>query len=157
MQSPPSLLRALLIALLALCAAACGRDPAPAGGIPREKFVAANVTLRSLPDSATPEQRAASLRKHGVTERQLRAWINGNAHEPQELAKAWEEIAFKLDSLGGAPSVPHIGRPPPHVPPARPLPAVRLDTTGVRVPPPPPPGDARPGGRPARRPTIKVQ
>lgn len=159
MQSPRPVRRALLIAVLALTAAACGRDETPAGVIPRERFIAANVALRSLPDSATPEQRTAALRKHGVTERQLKAWINGHVRQPETLAKAYEEIAFKLDSLGGSPpSVPSIGGPAPQVPPARPRPAaVNLDTTGVRLPPPPPPSGPAPAGRPSRRPTARIQ
>jgi hypothetical protein len=120
--------------------------------IPREKFVAANVALRSLPDSATPELRAATLRKHGVTEQQLKAWVNGHARQPQEMAKAWEEIAFKLDSVGGATPLPPAGgptpgRPAPGVPPTRPKPVAR---PGGRVAPPPPSTDARPA-------IVKVQ
>ena len=144
MQLPRLVLRALLLSLPALAAAACGGDTGPAGVIAREKFVAANVALRSLPDSATPETRVATLRKHGLTERQLKAWINGHTGEPQEMAKVWEEIAFKLDSLGGAP-VPAIGRPDPRVPPSRPQTETRpIGTPGGRVVPPPPSTDARP-------------
>jgi hypothetical protein len=136
----------MLVPLLAL-AAACGGDKGPAGVIPREKFVAVNVALRSLPDSATPAARAATLRKHGVTEQQLKAWVNGHAREPQEMAKAWEEIAFKLDSAGTTPPMPPATGPTPGVPPSRPRP---LGTQGGRVAPPPPSTDARPA-------IVKVQ
>jgi hypothetical protein len=115
--------------------------------IPREKFVAANVALRSLPDSATPQQRAATLRKHGVTELQLKAWVKGHTNEPQEMAKAWEEIAFKLDSIGSVPPTPPAGGPAPGVPPTRPRP---VGKPGGRVAPPPPSTDARPA-------IVKVQ
>jgi hypothetical protein len=143
-QSHRLVFRALLLPLLALAAAACGGDKGPAGVIPREKFVAANVALRSLPDSATPQQRTATLRKHGVTERQLKAWVNGHTGEPQEMAKVWEEIAFKLDSIGGAP-VPAIGRPDPRVPPSRLPHELRpVGTPDGRVAAPPPPTDERP-------------
>ena len=109
--------------------------------------MAANVALRSLPDSATPELRAATLRKHGVTEQQLKAWVNGHTREPQEMAKAWEEIAFKLDSIGSAPPPPPPGSPAPGVPPTRTKPVGR---PGARVAPPPPSTDARPA-------IVKVQ
>jgi hypothetical protein len=135
--------RASLVLAAVLALAACGGDEQPAGGIPREKFVAANVALRSMPDGATPAERAAVLRKHGVTERQLKAWITGNTRDPATLAKAWEEIAFKLDSGANPPvgptSAPQPSPPPPgsQVPPARP--PGMADSLGIVPAPPPPP------------------
>ncbi|HEX6368964.1 MAG TPA: hypothetical protein VF006_08525 [Longimicrobium sp.] len=131
--------RASLVLAAALSLAACGGDEQPSGVIAREKFVAANVAVRSLPDGATAAERAAVLRKHGVTDRQLKAWVNGHARNPETLAKAWEEIAFKLDSAGN-PSMPPVPRPsstPPgsRVPPTRPQ---GMRDTGMAAPPPPP-------------------
>ena len=143
--------RASLAAVLAFSLAACGGDDQPAGVIPREKFVAANVELRSLPDGATPEQRAAVLRKHGVTEGQMKAWVNGNARNPGVLARAWEEIAFKLDSAGNPSSMPHppSSTPPAgRVPPPRPAGMAPPDSV-MMAPPPPPPAAAE--GEPRRR------
>jgi hypothetical protein len=139
-----------LAATLAL--AACGGDDQPAGVIPQEKFVSANVAVRSLPDGATAQERAAALRKHGVTERQLKAWVEGNARDPETLAKAWERIAFQLDSLSNPTMhVPPAPSPAPgtaRVPPSRP--AGVADSVGL-APPPPPTAVNRPRPVPTRR------
>ncbi|WP_420128783.1 hypothetical protein [Longimicrobium sp.] len=150
--------RPRLILATALLLAACGNDEQPAGVIPPEKFVAANVAVRSLPDDASARERAAVLRKHGVTEVQLKAWVNGHARDPETLAKAWEQIAFRLDSLSN-PTVP----PPPapttpdgQVPPPRP--AEMADSVITRLPPPPPDrvGDPRMAPpRPGRKPAVQ--
>jgi hypothetical protein len=135
---------------IALCCAAfsltaCGRGGGePSNVIPREKFVRANVAVRSLPDGAPASQRAEVLRRHGVTERQMKAWVRAqSSRDPETLAKAWEEIAFKLDSLGGVPPggvlPPSAGGTPP--PPAGgPVPAPRPTVdAGRRMPGRPPP------------------
>jgi hypothetical protein len=109
----------ILLALFALlAAAACKREPEPpAGVISRDRFVAANVALRSLPDSAPQTRRDAALRKARVTDKELRAWVIAYSRQPETLSKAWEEIAFKVDSIGGErPVPPMVGGPPP--PPA---------------------------------------
>lgn len=153
--------RAPLLLAAALVLAACGKDEEPAGVIPREKFVAANVALRSLPDGATPEQKAAALRKHGVTDKQLKAWINGHARDPQAVAEAWEQIAFRLDSLSNPTA--HVPLPAPRpvpgskVPPARPVEMAESVVTALPPPPPQPSKiGARPGG-PPRRQRARVQ
>jgi hypothetical protein len=140
--------RFLLVLLAAMALAACKRTPAaPAGVISRDKFVAANVAVRTLPDSAPQAQRDAALKKTGVTDRQLRAWVTAYSRRPEALAEAWEEIAFKVDSIGGAASVQAGGPPPPAVMDLpRPRPAFEGDSMRVpprRRPPPPvqPPGD----------------
>lgn len=154
--------RAAFILPLALALAACGGDAQPAGVIAREKFVAANVAVRSLPDGATKEERAAVLRKHGVTEKQLQAWVTGHARQPETLAKAWEEIAFKLDSAGpgGLVATPRPSPTSPGgvVPPPRP--AGMADSVIIAPPPPPPPpaavGEER-GQAPRRKRVQQVQ
>lgn len=147
--------RAAFILPLVLALAACGGKEQPAGVIAREKFVAANVAVRSLPDGATKEERAAVLRKHGVTDKQLQAWVAGHARQPETLAKAWEEIAFKLDSAGPAGIVasPRPSPPPPgaRIPPPRP--AGMADSVIIAPPPPPPP--AAVGEERARAPRRK--
>lgn len=136
--------RFLLVPLAALALAACNRTPeAPAGVISREKFVAANVAVRTLPDTVPQARRDAALKKAGVTDKQLRAWVTAYSREPEALAKAWEEIAFKVDSIGGAAPVQPGGPPPP--PAVMDLPRPRPDFRGdsMREPPrrrrPPPP------------------
>lgn len=155
--SIPLRLAAPLCAALAL--AACGGDAPAAGVIPREKFVAANVAVRSLPDSTTPAAKAAVLRRHGVTEAQLKAYINVHARQPEELAKAWEQIAFKLDSLGGTPLPTQVVPTPAGVPPVRPQPDPPRAETARAAPPPPPPvaAEPRPSGGARRRPVKQVQ
>jgi len=104
--------RAVLCALLALLSlSACRRQAEPAGVISRDRFVAANVALRSLSDSATQEERDAALKKAGVTDRQLRAWVTAHSRDPEALAKAWERIAFRVDSIGGGAPASQAPRP----------------------------------------------
>jgi len=99
--------RTLLLLLAALIPAACTPEPkTPADVISRERFVMANVAVRTLPDSASKAQREAALRKARVTEPQMRAWVTANGRHPETLAAAWEEIAFKVDSIGGAKPAP---------------------------------------------------
>ena len=105
--------RILAAAAAALALAACQGEPkTPAGVIPRDRFVAANVAVRALSDSATPQERRAALRKTGVTERQLRAWVNAQVRDPETLSKAWEEIALRVDSISGARPFPDGDAPP---------------------------------------------
>lgn len=118
--------RTLFVLFAALALAACTREPElPAGVISREKFVAANVAVRLVSDTAPQARRDSALRKAGVTDRQLRAWVTAHARDPEFLAKTWEEIAFKVDSMGGAqPLPPGAGPPPPMAaggPPPRPI------------------------------------
>lgn len=164
-QAPPVIHRLFLVLPAALLLSACGGGKQPAGVISRDKFVAANVAVRTLPDDATPERRAEALRKHGVTDRQLKAWVTVNARDPEVLAKAWEQIAFKLDSLGGVQSTPI---PPPPAPGAAVPPPVRRpplkgrpDSVRQQFPVPPPMDEARPELEPAppgrRRPIRQVQ
>ncbi|HEU0013493.1 MAG TPA: hypothetical protein VFQ45_07400 [Longimicrobium sp.] len=97
---PSSPLRRPLLALLAAAAlSACGRADAAAGAIPRDRFVAANVALRLVPDTVpnADSLRAAALRKHRVTAKELRAFVT--AHEAEYLAEAWKAIAERVDSL----------------------------------------------------------
>lgn len=131
MQS--SIQHRLLLAAALLLAACGGKSDASGGGIPRERFVAANVAVRALPDSATPAERKAALKKAGVTERQLRAWVNLHARDPETLAKTWEEIAFKVDSVAGGPPPPppSAGGPPPGAIP--PPPMLKADTAVMRA------------------------
>jgi hypothetical protein len=151
--------RILPLLLATLLAAGCEPEPsAPAGVISREKFVAANVAVRTLPDTVSQARRDAALKKVGVTDRQLRAWVTAYSREPETLSKTWEEIAFKVDSVSGTQPIlggmhsPTPGGPPP-IAGTPPRPRPRPGRTGVpgevpgrapqveelNVPPPPPP------------------
>lgn len=145
--------RTLLLVLPALlAAAACTPEPeVPAGVISRDKFVAANVAVRSLPDTVSQARRDAALKKVGVTDRQLRTWVTVHARQPETLSKAWEDIAYKVDSVSG--TQPMIGGGAHPVPPGGPVPPPAV----VGSPPPPRP---RPGfrtGVPGERPGRPVQ
>lgn len=160
-QSPHVNHRTLLVPFAALLLlAACKPEPkVPAGVISRDKFVAANIAVRTLPESAAQAQREAALKKAGVTDRQLRAWVTAHARQPETLSKAWEEIAFKVDSIGGGIPLPNGGVPQPGPEPAQQPPP---PPAGAAPPPPPPPAVGTPqppiltldtaGGRPLRRP-----
>lgn len=150
--------------LMALSLGACKGDEKPAGVMAREKFVAANVAVRTLPANATDADRAAALKKQRVTEKQMKAWVNAHARDAETLSITWEEIAKKVDSLttqrpgsspdsaGGGPP-PSLGGPP-TIPPQSVPPGVRprkdslanLAPGGRRLAVP------RPGVPPLRRP-----
>jgi hypothetical protein len=119
--------RTLLVLVAALSLAACTTEPEPpAGVISREKFVAANVAVRLLPDTAQQAARDATLKKAGVSDRQLRAWVTVYSREPETLAKTWEEIAFKVDSIGGGRPLPSGGGPTPPMAAGGPPPPIEM-------------------------------
>jgi hypothetical protein len=151
-------------AFLALSLAACGGDEKPTGVMAREKFVAANVAVRTLPTNATNADRAAALKKQRVTEKQMKAWVNAHARDAETLSVTWEEIAKKVDSLttqrpglppdsAGAGPPPSLGGPP-TIPPQSVPPGVRprKDSLANLAPGARRPGFPRPGGPPLRRP-----
>jgi hypothetical protein len=86
--------RSLLVAAALL--AGCRTE---AETISEERFVAANVALRTLPETATDEQRAAVLARYRVAPADLHAWVRANEDHPDALAAAWRRVAERLDSL----------------------------------------------------------
>lgn len=149
---------------LAFSLAACAGDEKPSGVMAREKFVAANVAMRTLPANATDADRAAALKKQRVTEKQMKAWVNAHARDAETLSITWEEIAKKVDSLttplpvtppaaAGEGPPPSLGGPP-TIPPQSVPPGVRprkdslanIAPGGRRL------GVPRPGVPPLRRP-----
>lgn len=92
-NSRPFLAIALLLSLASGCRG--GADP----GISQERFIAANVALRTLPQGATDEQRTEVLERYRVTADDLRRWVDARAGRPEALAEAWREVAERLDSL----------------------------------------------------------
>jgi hypothetical protein len=83
-----------VLAAMAAVLAGCETKPA-AGAIPRRTFVRANVDLRSVPDTATKGDslRRAALRKHRVTEADLRAFLTVHGRDTEYLASVWREVA----------------------------------------------------------------
>ncbi len=150
-----------LLLALALPAALGGCRDEYAGTLSRERFVAVNVALRRLDapgrdslrtaaDSA--RARAAVLRRLGVTEKELRAFVDTRRNDTEELSEAWREIAVLLasaDSVARADSVRRDSL-------ARA--AKAKDTTragrdtGREAQPPAPPGRTSPAPRPGDRP-----
>lgn len=163
--------RTLLLPLAALFVAGCKPEPkVPAGIISRDRFVAANVAVRSLPEAAAQSRREDALRKAGVTDRQLRDFVTVHSREPETLAKAWEEIAYKVDSIGGGIPLPNGGvhqgvEPPPSgaAPPPPPAvgtpqpPVLTLDTANVRPGRRPRSLEVPPEARPGRKAPASVQ
>ncbi|HLL48851.1 MAG TPA: hypothetical protein VK399_19275 [Longimicrobiaceae bacterium] len=106
-----------LLLALALPAALGGCRDEYAGTLSRERFVAVNVALRRLDapgrdslrtaaDSA--RARAAVLKRLGVTEKELQAFVDSRRNDTEELSEAWREIAVLLaraDSVTRADSV----------------------------------------------------
>lgn len=129
--------------------AACSGDSRP-DTLPRERFVAANVALRAIPDTAVGADslRAAALKKAGVTAPQLRAWVRSHREETELVADVWREIADSLqkrDSVVLARAAAAAPEPPldaPVVPPPDP-PGGMIDGDPLEGPPPPPPAPVR--------------
>lgn len=155
---------ALLLAALALPAALAACRDEYAGTLPRERFVAVNVavrrldvpgrdSLRTAADSA--RARAAVLKRLGVTEKDLQAYVDARRNDTEELSETWSEISARItraDSTARADSVRRdsLARA------KKDTAAARRDTTAARVRPAAPPPGARPapraGARPAPRP-----
>ncbi|HET7230216.1 MAG TPA: hypothetical protein VFJ16_09450 [Longimicrobium sp.] len=147
--------------------AACG-DNAAQGAIPRDRFVKANVELRSVPDTAAAgdRMRAAALRRYRVSERDLQRFVRVHSRDPDYMAQVWREIA---DSAQRRFERAHPGPKPADLPPGMSAPDLNAATDSVLRPaaprpapppamPPPPPG-MQPGQLPpgARRPPKPVQ
>ena len=114
--------RTALLLLLLLAATGC-RGTEPGDRISRERFVAANVALRTLPEDAAEEQRAAVLERYRVSSEDLHRWVEHHADEPAVLAAAWQEVAARLDSLADPRPEPFADSP---------------DSLAIGPPPPPP-------------------
>lgn|GEM_PF-3417133 len=112
----------LLAAVVATAVPGC-RDRHP-GTMSRERFVEVNVALRRLDvpggDSAatradslrlredSARARARVLREEGVTEKDLRAFVDVRRNETGELAETWREIAaavLRADSVARMDSI----------------------------------------------------
>jgi len=129
-------------ALLCLAAAACtGKKQGPPA-ITRTRFVQANADLRSVPDTAPDggELRAAALKKHRVTEADLRRFVTVHQRDTEYMATVWREVADSVQKrydrsfplshpTAEHPYVPNQPPGAPPVPPERqPVPPVRAGT-----------------------------
>lgn len=141
-----------LLAALALPAALGGCRGEYPDTLSRERFVAVNVALRRLDPAGgdslrtaadSVRARAAVLRKQGVTEKELRAFVDARRDDTEELSETWREIASRLaraDSVVRADSVRRDS-----------LSRAKNDTAAARrdsarTTPPAPPGGSPPAG-----------
>lgn len=139
--------------LLAL--AACDAGGGGEEGISRRKFLAANVALRSVPDTVAGAERfrADSLKRHRVTEKELETFVSAHLDDPEYMAVLWKEIADSLDRRWDAEMAK---RPPPPPPPNEPPPPppgqelVPVPRPGAVAPPPSGPGADTTTPRPIR-------
>jgi hypothetical protein len=149
--------RVLLASLvpLVLLAACRGR----ADVVSRERFIAANVALRTLADDATPEQRDSVLARYRVDADDLRRWLDHHEGRPEVLSAAWHAVAERLDSLaavrpmplerdtaGEAPRPDPPDDPPPSTPPRATGPREIAEQLAIPAPPAPAGADPRRGG-----------
>jgi len=98
-------LRSALLGL-ALAWAGCGggaSEPAAAGGIDRELFIATYVdlratTIRSDSFAISDTDRAAVLARHGVTEQQLLEFPELHGRDVEFMRTVWDEVERRLDA-----------------------------------------------------------
>ncbi|HET7459648.1 MAG TPA: hypothetical protein VFJ82_00315 [Longimicrobium sp.] len=142
-------------ALAAAAVAGCEGNTAH-GAIPRDRFVKANVELRSVPDTAAAGDslRAAALRKYRVTDRDLARFVRVHGRDPDYLATVWREVA---DSVQRRYERTHQGGFRQGAPPGMVEPDLSARTDSTMPGDAPPPG-VQPGARPpgARRPPKPV-
>jgi hypothetical protein len=138
----------LRLAVLALLLAACAGDES-ASGISREKFIRANVALRTVSDTApqVDSLRARALRKEKVTPAQLQSWLKEHERNTVLMAETWTEISKRVQAADSArrppPPVPPTGGPPPSFPPGGPeIPPPSVTPVPAPQPPPPPASQA---------------
>jgi len=139
-------------ALAAAGVAACEGNTAQ-GAIPRDRFVKANIELRSVPDTAAAGDslRTAALRTYRVSDRDLQRFVRVHGRDPDFMATLWREVA---DSVQRRYERAHQGGFREHLPPGMEEPdlSARTDSTlPAAVPPLPPRGGRRPP-KPVQRP-----
>lgn len=137
-----STLLPLVLATLAASVAGC-RQRQASGVIPRQRFVLANVELRSIPDTVQGDSvRRAALRKYHVSEADLRRFVDVHAHGAGYMARVWGEIADSVQKRWERTFPARPDGPPPGVgTPGKP---------SVATMPPAP----IPGGPPQGQPTV---
>lgn len=97
------------LALLALIAVAYGCDDgAGQGGIGRSEFVRAFVDLREATVRGTLDsvRLDSILTEHGVTEAELRAYVEAHSADPDALAATWREVLDSVAARDSAAAAP---------------------------------------------------
>ncbi len=92
--------RLALLPALAAAALACGGEKRPPPNvISSEKFIAANVALRTVPDTV-PDPAATRLARMGqqeVTPEQLQAFVDAHRNDLTYMAALWDTIARQVE------------------------------------------------------------
>jgi hypothetical protein len=97
--------------LAAFLLAGCpGRDPAATGPIDREEFITIVVELRRAQAEATSrdefeERKAGVLAEHGVSEDDVRAFVQRHGGDVRLMSEVWDSVQTRLQR-------------PPEIPPA---------------------------------------
>ena len=134
-------------AAAAVLAGCTGKKQAPSA-IARERFVQANVDLRSVPDTVPngDSLRAAALRKYRVTEGDLRRFVTVHGRNAEYMSTVWREIADSVQQ--------RYDRTFPLVHPTHEMPVVPSSQPAAGSNQPPIPGQQPPppGGVPPRMP-----
>ena len=131
----------LTLASLTLVLAGC-RERKASAAIPRQRFVRANVEVRSIPDTLQADSlRRAALRKHRVTETDLRRFVDAHARSPEYMADVWREIADSVQKRWERTFPARQGVPPPEGIPGQP-PVATMPPATI------------PGGPPQGQPTV---
>ncbi len=105
------LLRILAVGAALLVVPACERYADPARRtISPERFIEVYVALRQIDDAepTAAEQRRAVLEEHGVTEEEMRRFVEARADRPRELAEIWERIERRMQEEVEPDTVPEM-------------------------------------------------
>ena len=85
---------------------ACGpNEPPPPATIPSETFVEVYVALRASvllgeSDEVDPEERDAILEYHGVTQEELRFFVEVHGEDVSFMRDVWDQIEERLSAWG---------------------------------------------------------
>jgi hypothetical protein len=98
--------RSAALAIVLLAPLGCDRaSQASANTIPDERFVGAYVAISRVEgDSVRLDSiRAAVLAEQGVTEEQMRAFVDARSGNPLQLAAVWDRIRERLSEIPHTP------------------------------------------------------
>jgi hypothetical protein len=95
--------RLALLPALAIAVACGGEKRPPQNVMSSEKFIAANVALRTVPDTV-PDPAATRLARMGqqeVTPEQLQAFVDAHENDLAYMAALWDTIARQVEMQNG--------------------------------------------------------
>lgn len=97
------MLRPLTVLLTAASLAGCSDDPEPQH-IDRATFVAAYTDLRlaARDDRFDDGVRDSILDAHGISEEELRTFVDAHAADPTVLSEAWKAVTERMAAIDSA-------------------------------------------------------